>query len=198
MATKNKVTDIFSAAAAITALASPVREGARRGIVTLDGGWDIIGDVAMEGEDRVIYDAYALRRWGTEFGLGEIACGGLQKDTIAEYVGDVEAPTHATIHIIWSDLKPFPAINQALTTPPEGYTNKLHTLVGSWNLIGPTRTMPNGDLEMVDAAVLRRWGTKHGLGEIVCKGYQSETVAEYVGAVLIPKRALLHSIRIKS
>lgn len=53
-------------------------------IVVLQRGWVYIGRFSQKGEVCTLQNAYNIRRWGTEFGLGELA----QKGPIAEGVGN--------------------------------------------------------------------------------------------------------------
>lgn len=57
-------------------------------------------------------------------------------------------------------------------------------------LIGCMRTVEGG-YELENAAVVRRWGTNAGLGQLAEKGPQSQTVLDSCGKVFIPTHALL-------
>ncbi len=53
-------------------------------IVVLQRGWVYIGRFSQKGEQCHLTNAFNIRRWGTEFGLGEIA----EKGPIADGVGN--------------------------------------------------------------------------------------------------------------
>ena len=53
-------------------------------IVVLQRGWIYIGRFSQKGEQCHLTNAFNIRRWGTEFGLGELA----EKGPIAEGVGN--------------------------------------------------------------------------------------------------------------
>lgn len=43
----------------------------------------------------------------------------------------------------------------------------------------------NGFLELIDASVIRRWGTTKGLGQIAVSGLQKETILDEEGTMYI-------------
>jgi hypothetical protein len=53
-------------------------------IVVLQRGWVYIGRFSQKGTICTLQNAYNIRRWGTEFGLGELA----EKGPIADGVGN--------------------------------------------------------------------------------------------------------------
>lgn len=53
-------------------------------IVVLQRGWVYVGRFSQKGEQCHLTNAFNIRRWGTEFGLGEIA----EKGPIPEGVGN--------------------------------------------------------------------------------------------------------------
>ena len=53
-------------------------------IVVLQRGWVYIGRFSQKGEQCHLTNAFNIRRWGTEFGLGELA----EKGPIPEGVGN--------------------------------------------------------------------------------------------------------------
>ena len=56
-------------------------------IVILQRGWVIIGDFYKSGSDCETRNTYVIRRWGTEYGLGQIAEHGPTDRTILDPVG---------------------------------------------------------------------------------------------------------------
>ncbi len=42
-------------------------------IVVLQRGWIVVGLVSRDNEELLIENGYAIRRWGTSAGLGELA-----------------------------------------------------------------------------------------------------------------------------
>jgi len=60
-----------------------------------------------------------------------------------------------------------------------------HVLVG--RII---ETAPDG-IKLADAAIIRRWGTTLGLGQLCTAGRQKETITDYIGTVFIPASALI-------
>lgn len=50
-------------------------------IVILQRGWVMVGKFERNGSDCVLHNAYNVRRWGTEKGLGELAEKGVLENT---------------------------------------------------------------------------------------------------------------------
>jgi len=65
-------------------------------IVILQRGWVYIGKFSQEGDMCTLTNAYNIRRWGTERGLGELALEGKKENTQLDEVGKV------TFHILTS------------------------------------------------------------------------------------------------
>lgn len=80
--------------------ASP-RERVEHGwvIAVLDRGFIYVGEVATDNEWCHITDAWNIRRWGTEHGLGQLVEGPTE-NTKLDRVGRVRAPLHALQHLI--------------------------------------------------------------------------------------------------
>jgi hypothetical protein len=53
-------------------------------IVVLQRGWVYIGRFERNDNDCKLHNAYNIRRWGTENGLGELANEGKKEDTILD------------------------------------------------------------------------------------------------------------------
>ena len=68
-------------------------------IVVLDKGFVYIGNVTIADGWLHIANAWNIRYWGTEKGLGELVNGPTAK-TKLDHVGNVVAPSHALIHLI--------------------------------------------------------------------------------------------------
>jgi hypothetical protein len=56
-------------------------------VVILQRGWNMIGRFQREGMDCTLTDAYVIRRWGTNKGLGQLAIEGMQSETVLDKVG---------------------------------------------------------------------------------------------------------------
>ena len=67
---------------------------------------------------------------------------------------------------------------------------------GRWNLVGVASYDPETDeLLIVDAAVIRRWGTTKGIGELR-HGPTKDTVLDFEGTCRIPRGAVLRRIEV--
>lgn len=58
-------------------------------IAVLQRGWVVVGKYSEEEEYCHLDDAYVIRRWGTSEGLGELALGGKQDETVLDKTGKV-------------------------------------------------------------------------------------------------------------
>lgn len=66
-----------------------------------------------------------------------------------------------------------------------------------WVFVGtPTNSTPDG-YALKDAAVIRRWGTTRGVGELALKGVQKETILDPVGLVEISRSSLVCTIAVQ-
>jgi hypothetical protein len=59
-------------------------------IVVLQRGWVMIGRYSEDGDMCKLENAYVIRRWGTEKGLGQLALEGKQEDTTLDKAGVVD------------------------------------------------------------------------------------------------------------
>ena len=59
-------------------------------IVILQRGWVIIGRYSKDGDMVTLENAYVIRTWGTNKGLGELALDGKQSSTKLDKAGHVE------------------------------------------------------------------------------------------------------------
>lgn len=69
-------------------------------IVVLQRGWVVIGRFERKGNDCKLYNAYIIRRWGTENGLGELAKGKTDETVLDKCYGVVEFDYLTTILLI--------------------------------------------------------------------------------------------------
>jgi len=69
-------------------------------IVVLDRGYVYQGNVTRTGDTVTIHGAKNIRRWGTTRGLGQLAAGGPQLNTVLDEAGTVVAPLRAVIHFL--------------------------------------------------------------------------------------------------
>lgn len=70
-------------------------------------------------------------------------------------------------------------------------------VASGWVFVGThTDSTPDG-YALKDAAVIRRWGTTRGLGELALKGVQKETVLDPVGLVEIERTSLICTITVQ-
>lgn len=56
-------------------------------IIVLHGGWVIMGEREVEGDQVTVTQCKIVRRWGTTWGLGEIAADGPTAATILDNAG---------------------------------------------------------------------------------------------------------------
>ena len=75
-----------------------IEEGIK--IVVLQRGWVVIGRYRSEGEYAVLEDAYVIRSWGTDKGLGQLALEGKQTDTKLDKTGTVRFHKLTSVAII--------------------------------------------------------------------------------------------------
>lgn len=68
-------------------------------IAVLDRGFVYVGYVVTDREWCHITDAWNVRVWGTELGLGQLVAGPTSK-TKLDRVGNVRVPMHALQHMI--------------------------------------------------------------------------------------------------
>lgn len=59
-------------------------------IVILQRGWVMIGRWSEDEDNCSLDDAYVIRRWGTDSGLGQLALEGKQSETKLEKTGHVD------------------------------------------------------------------------------------------------------------
>lgn len=78
---------------------APIRDG-RIEIVILQRGWVVVGRVYRSENETRIEDASVIRKWGTVKGLGEIALGGPNKETILDKCGTVRSHPLAVVATI--------------------------------------------------------------------------------------------------
>lgn len=69
-------------------------------IVIAQRGWVFVGDVERSGDDVTINNAQCIRRWGTSKGLGELAKGGPQSNTVLDDMGTVRLHPLAVVAAI--------------------------------------------------------------------------------------------------
>lgn len=69
-------------------------------IVVLQRGWVVIGRLFSEGEYNRLEDAYIIRTWGTDKGLGQLALEGKQSNTKLDKTGTVRFHKLTSVAII--------------------------------------------------------------------------------------------------
>lgn len=47
-------------------------------------------------------------------------------------------------------------------------------------------------ITLADAAIVRKWGTAKGLGQLALEGRQDETITDQIGTVFIPAHAIIY------
>jgi hypothetical protein len=72
-------------------------------IAVLDRGFVYVGLCRIDGAMLTITNAYNVRRWGSDKGLGLIAQSGPTSKTALDPAGTVHAPITALIHLIDCD-----------------------------------------------------------------------------------------------
>lgn len=72
-------------------------------------------------------------------------------------------------------------------------TPKKHivVLIYGWVLIGHVEQESKSEVTLVNAAVVRVWGTTRGLGELALKGPTNKTILDDCGIVQIPKSSIV-------
>lgn len=74
-------------------------------IVVCDRGFVYVGDIEYTEQFCLVKNAYNIRYWGTERGLGELALEGNKEKTKLDKVGTVRVPSKAIINIIDTEVK---------------------------------------------------------------------------------------------
>ena len=70
-------------------------------IVVVKERWVLIGEKVAGNDTGVeLTNASAIRRWGTERGLGQIAVAGVTPETVLDFCGDVTVPQTAILYTI--------------------------------------------------------------------------------------------------
>lgn len=75
------------------------------------------------------------------------------------------------------------------TMPIERKTNQIIVVAqAGWVFIGEAdeASARDGITKLVNAGVIRTWGTERGLGQICLEGAQKETIIDPVGVVIVP------------
>lgn len=76
---------------------------------------------------------------------------------------------------------------------------KIYVLQNRWVLLGdqvpPAAGEPQTEVKLINASVIRLWGTTRGLGEIALNGPTPQTQLDPCGEVDIPLAVVLFSIR---
>jgi len=72
-------------------------------IVIFQRGWIMIGKFSKNNTDCMLHNAYVIRRWGTTYGLGQLAIEGKQADTVLDKIPDVRFSYPTTIALIECD-----------------------------------------------------------------------------------------------
>lgn len=60
-----------------------------------------------------------------------------------------------------------------------------------WVVVGDLSDENDARVTLTNASVIRRWGTKAGLGELALKGPQKDTVLDACGGVLVHPQAIV-------
>lgn len=66
-------------------------------------------------------------------------------------------------------------------------------LAEKWIVIGDVEKVGD-ELEVLNASVVRYWGTKNGLGEIAINGPTDKTILDFAGILRIPVHAVIFRI----
>lgn len=80
---------------------------------------------------------------------------------------------------------------RADTQPALSGTMQIVVADRSWNFIGHTSRDEDNNLVINNAKVIRRWGTKSGLGQLALEGKQTNTVLDEAGTVTLPPHAVI-------
>lgn len=68
---------------------------------------------------------------------------------------------------------------------------RILTLHRGWVVVGEFKHGENGFCELLNAHVIRRWGTTKGLGELALEGPKRDTVLDKCGDMDIPVGAII-------
>jgi hypothetical protein len=68
---------------------------------------------------------------------------------------------------------------------------KIVVLVEGFVIVGDVESDTSKGMVLVNASVIRVWGTTEGLGQLALKGRQSDTVLDPCGVAEIPKHAIV-------
>ena len=82
-------------------------------IAVLDRGFVYVGLCTATPDALTITDAYCIRRWGTQNGLGELAVSGPQTATKLDRTGTVRAPMTSVMHLIDANADAWPQFTYA-------------------------------------------------------------------------------------
>lgn len=74
---------------------------------------------------------------------------------------------------------------------------RIYALKERWVLIGEVISEGPSHIELEHAAVIRRWGTTKGLGEIALNGPTENTVLDACGRVSISRESVLFALHCK-
>ena len=69
-------------------------------IVVLQRGWVVVGRFIQEGQNCKLENAYIIRQWGTQKGLGEIAKDGPTSKTILDSCPTIRFHELTIVHTI--------------------------------------------------------------------------------------------------
>lgn len=73
-------------------------------------------------------------------------------------------------------------------------TRRIYVLQARWVIIGDVESETTHSIQLVNASVIRVWGTTKGLGEIALNGLTKDTVLDPCGRASIPQSSVLFSV----
>lgn len=158
------------------------------GIVVAQRGWVLVGNVWFDGEYHIIDGGSVVRRWGTTNGLGELASKGPLEETILDPCPRVKV--HSLTSVMIMDCNESKWANSVNTKIPQEPSpkNQIELVVAQrgWILIGEVSTKGvNIIIDGPQTAVVRRWGTTKGLGELAQDGKLPNTALDSCPRVVI-------------
>lgn len=95
-----------------------------------------------------------------------------------------------------SARKPVAKTRSSSSTTSGSSVREIVVVNGGWVLLGDVTRVESG-LQVTNGSVIRRWGTKEGLGQLVSSGRQSETIIDPLnGDTFIPWSAVLFTVKV--
>jgi len=162
------------------------------------GGWVYVGRIAKETEDELwIAPSCIVRKWGTNWGLGQLAITGRQEETVLDSLGLAKVQKRLVISEIccksdiwektieedWSSRN----VDMSLS-----WESKYQIVVAErgWVYVGLRSENKGDSIYLEHAIVLRKWGTEWGLGQLCFTGPTEKSEIDYLGERIRIKKGM--------